>query len=92
MNWISVKDKLPIDPNSNGEQSDDVLITNGESISVGYYESEYHIDRDPEAYEGQKMIFSSETWHAHGHYLNTCISGFPEVTHWMPLPDLPKKT
>lgn len=84
MDWIKVEDRLPIDKNRNGEYSEDVLVTDGENICVGYYETEYHIDNDPDAYEGQKEIYSSPTWWPDRDYVQ-------KITHWIPLPEPPKE-
>lgn len=82
--WISVKDRLPIDPDLNGKESEDVLVTNGKDICVGYYETEYHIDNDPDAYEEQEETYSSEMWHADRDYIAE------NITHWMTLPKPPE--
>ena len=82
--WISVKESLPIDPKKNGEESEDVLVTDGKSICVGYYETEYYIENDLEAFEGQKEIYSSDMWHADRDYIAE------NITHWMPLPKPPE--
>jgi len=84
MNWIKCSEKLPIDPDLNGQESEDVLVTNGESICVGYYETEYFIESDPDAYEGQSTTYSSEMWHSDVDFVAD------NVTHWMPLPNLPE--
>ncbi len=82
--WISVNDRLPIDKNSNGEESEDVLITDGEIIEIGYFESEYFIECDPDRYDGQSVTYSSEMWRSVRGYID-------EPTHWMPLPNPPKE-
>ncbi len=84
MEWIKVEDRLPINKDSNGKYSEDVLITDGKNICVGYYESEYFIDLDPDAYEGQREIYSSADWWSDRYYIEN-------VTHWMPLPPAPKE-
>lgn len=89
MEWISVEDlkKLPksIDPESEwGSRS--VLITDGENVSVGYFEPEYFAPDDE-----NPIQYSSEVWNDDANYLKTNISGFAEVTHWMELPLPPKE-
>ena len=88
--WIKVEDQLPYAPYENDNFSETVLIFDGEYIGVGYYESEYNIADDINAYEGQQELFSSAAWHSEGGYLKTDISGFPIVTHWANLPEKPK--
>jgi hypothetical protein len=90
MNWVNVEDSLPDLSKPNGGESEDVLIFDGENIGIGYYESEYHIEDDPDAYEGQATTYSSDCWHSTNH-LNRDVCGWPEVTHWMPLPKPPKQ-
>jgi hypothetical protein len=82
--WISVKEKLPPPQKNDKDYSIDVLITDGLSITTGYHEYEYETDEENENYE-----FSSAVWWQNGDVLNTCYSGWPKVTHWMPLPSLP---
>lgn len=79
--WIKCNEKMPIDPKSNGVQSEDVLVTDGNMISVGYYESEYFIQDDPDRYPEQTQLYSSAMWYCDNSYIEN-------VTHWMPLPSL----
>jgi len=73
MNWISVKDKLPDLPetefDSDPTYSQNVLITNGKRIIIGWLlRRDYHLfwrSDDPKDME-------------------------KEITHWMPLPELPE--
>lgn len=79
--WIDVNDRLP--------PSGDLhawLITDGENIGIGWYEEEY-ISDNPE----EDLQYSSAMWHQDGAFLWTEVSGAPRVSHWAPLPALPKK-
>lgn len=89
MEWIKCSDRLPNAPRENDLQSVSVLISDGEKVGIGWYEAEYNIKDDPNAFEGQTEIFSSATWHLDGGCLVCDHCGFPEVTHWMPLPGAP---
>lgn len=80
--WIKCSDRLPDLDEPNGGSSQDVIVTDGQSIDIGYYESEYFIERDPFAYVGQQELYSSGGW-------NDCSKLFGEVKFWMPLPSKP---
>ena len=82
--WISVKDRMPEVDDPNGGNSDFVLMTNGQEISVGSFTAEYFIEDDPDRYEGQLETYSSPWWYCHGGIME-------EPTHWMPLPSPPKE-
>jgi hypothetical protein len=65
-NWISVKDKLPV------EIEKDYLVTDGENIDVYWW----------------KKLRTKEKW-----IWNDRDEFFDfNVTHWMPLPELPDET
>ena len=85
--WISVKelDKLLTNKDPNFEwASETVLITDEENVSVGFFEPEYFAKNDEDP-----LTYSSSVWHDYGDYLRKNISGYAEVTHWMPLPKPP---
>ena len=73
-----------------GVYSKDYLITDGENIGIGYFEFEYfsedHPEDDPEI---TGITYSSECWHDWTSLLNSGIDGWPMVTHWAKLPELP---
>ena len=79
MEWISVKDKLPSDTDGH------VLIcyleqrfgSFNEEIGTGYYDSD-------DFYEGEN---NGQGWLF---WLNDREVAGGRVTHWMPLPELPK--
>lgn len=78
MEWVSVKDKLP-------ENDEDVLVYHLEDdhITVGYFESEnvsYYIQSDGSKFYTYSGWETEIPWAQKG-----------EVTHWMPLPDKPKR-
>ena len=82
--WISVNDRLP--PGGTIEDSPSVLITDGEFIGIGWYEAEYFADdlSDP-------LQYSSAVWNTDNSIMqHKGIDGWPQVTHWMNLPELPK--
>ncbi len=82
--WISVKDHLP-----SGQTLDDspsVLITDGDYIGIGWYEAEYFSDNPKDDLKN-----SSAVWHSDNSILEgKSVSGWPVITHWMPLPELPE--
>ena len=82
--WISVNDELPNAPYEKNNISQTVLIFDGKYIGIGYYESEYNIDNDPDRYEGQNVVYSSESWHSDVDYINS-----NNITHWANLPENP---
>jgi len=82
--WIKVEDELPDAPYEKANLSDSVLIFDGEYVGIGYYESEYNIELDPDAYEGQMEIFSTACWHSDVDYIND-----NNITHWAKLPKKP---
>ena len=83
MEWISVKDRLP---SGNIETAEDVLITDGENISIGWHQHDFEeIDPVTGNYFPEEIL-----WHQLGG-LKTDHCGWPEVTHWMPLPEPPKR-
>lgn len=82
--WIDAKKQLPPKCIDNSDESIEVLISDGENIGMGYHEYEYFGD-DPD----DPISYSSAVWHDDTSNLNTCVSGFAEVTHWMPLPPSP---
>ena len=81
MEWIKCTDRLP------DEVGEDYtyMISDGESIGIGWYEPEYESDDD-----SSEMIYSSDVWHEEGGYLSKDMYGWPEVIYWMPLPKLPE--
>lgn len=82
--WISVEEKLPNAPYKNNNWSETVMIFDGQYIGIGYYESEYNIEDDPDAYEGQKELYSDACWHSDVDFV--C----PEtITHWAEMPNKP---
>lgn len=82
--WIKVEDQLPEAPYANNNHSETVLIFDGEYVGIGYYESEYDINDDPDAYEGQTELFSSACWHSDIDYIND-----NNITHWAKMPKKP---
>lgn len=74
--WISAE----VLPKKTGE-SHTYLITDGETISTGWYEKEYFARGKKDKYA---VTYSSAMWHDDG--------GFEaEPTHWMKPPRLPRK-
>lgn len=72
---------------SRGIDDPNVLITDGENIGIGFYEH----NRE-ETDERTGIVYPEEIlWNDLSKMLNTCCSGWPEVTHWMPIPEPPKK-
>lgn len=80
--WIKVDEILP-EHDDDGE-SDDYLITDGENISIGWHEAEYNPD-----YPLGDLQYSSPVWHDHCNLLNCDCCGWPKVTHWAAMPELP---
>lgn len=60
------------------------LISDGKEIGIGWYEAEYFGE------EGDIHMYSSDVWHQDGECLPPDCCGWPDVTHWMELPELPK--
>ncbi len=85
--WISVCDRLPKPSKDDDGYSITVLITDGRDISVGYHEYEYHAKDAKE-----ELQYSSEVWHDEAHRLTSEFGGWPNVTYWKALPELPKET
>lgn len=79
--WISVEDRLP--PGGTLEDSPSVLITDGEFVGIGWYEAEYFAD-DP----NDPVQYSSDVWNTENSIMQH--KGWPQVTHWMKLPEPPK--
>ncbi len=79
MKWIKIEDQKP---RAGDEHL--YLITDGKEISVGWHEDEYFAE-DPKA----ALQYSSACWHDDAHLLVTGLNGWPNVTHWMPLPEPP---
>ena len=87
MEWISVGERLPqVSEQIYGGESEDVLVTDGENIAIAYWQSEYSIEDDPDAFEDQTDIFLEACWH----FESTNSICYSEITHWMPLPKTPK--
>lgn len=83
MAWISVKDRLP---SGTLERAQSVLITDGKNISIGWHEY------NPEEINEKGRFFPEEyLWHDDANNLPADTWGWPEVTHWMPLPEVPIK-
>lgn len=98
--WVSVEDRLP-------EVETEVIVLawhgNRAVITTGVYEdgtmttedSIWHWETDGFEYdEEQDTYIVPERWWEYKHYLgdddyNYCIDGV--VTHWMPLPEPPRK-
>lgn len=78
MKWISIADEMP-------EIDETVLVSDGESVCIGFY--------------GTCTEYNSEKFkRGFGDYTGFCGINFgydgeagpyPEVTHWMPLPEPP---
>jgi len=80
--WISVKDKMP-------EELTDVLLSDSENIGFGYWEYDSGMCTGdpccPKGFDDDFIVL----WHDEVNIIKTQIDGFPRVTHWMKLPDLP---
>lgn len=79
MEWISVKDRLPSEKTL--ETAPSVLITDGNEISIGWYEYNSEETSDEGIYFPEEQL-----WHDEANRLKTDHTGWPEVTHWSPLP------
>lgn len=77
--WISVKDRLPEDG--------DVVITRIVHVVKGGGEHSESVQHLEQMYRGRWLTDSMEQHRRNG-ILYDCIS---EVTHWMPIPKLPKE-
>mgnify|MGYP003514816720 FL=1 len=84
MKWISVNDLKPLYKDAG--YSETVLISDGKSVSIGYYEFEYFAE-DP----NETLQYSSDVWHDDANLLNADHDGWPEVTHWALLPHPPEE-
>ena len=82
--WISVKDKLPVYPVEDDCTMHSYLITDGKEISIGYHECEYKAT-DP----NEPCQYCEARWHDDAGFIMTDYAGYPNVTHWMPLPEIP---
>lgn len=84
--WINADIEPIFDSSDDHYASPTFLITDGKSISVGWYEPEYIAEspNDPTQY-------SSAVWHDDAHLLTTDYGGWPMVTHYAELPELPKE-
>lgn len=80
MDWISVKDRLPDEDPQDEGFSNEVIVTDGYRIGIGYYEFEY-FSKDP----AEEVQYSSACWHNNDSF-------FGNVTHWMSKPKLPKES
>ena len=80
MDWISVNKALPIEDVSG--EFPDVLISDGINVGIGYFHKEI-INEEPDE---NGLLYSDEVWYQEGHLLNENYSGWPQVTHWKPLP------
>ena len=81
MEWISVKEKMPVsmEPYSYYQESGPIAFTNGKGIFVGHVQ-----------------VFTSTRieeprWFIELHNENEDIMNIYGVTHWMPLPTLPTR-
>jgi len=84
LKWNNYPEHKPTVPKDE-EFSQDYLITDGKHITIGYFEPEYWAE-NPE----EPLQFSDEVWHQEGSILKTDCCGWPKVTHWAELPELPK--
>lgn len=77
MTWIKTSDRLPKFKESslNIGESDRVLVTDGKNIAIGCYTFQLGFDKS----------VSNEKWHLDDDY----FVEDDEITHWMPLPELP---
>jgi|GEM_PF-3525003 len=78
MNWIKIEDDIPdIKIDGSGEkQTVNVLVTDGKQIDMGYLAS-YVYDDSEDDFE----------WYQAG--IDGYKMDYMEITHWMPLPELP---
>jgi Protein of unknown function (DUF551) len=84
MEWISVKEKVP---SGFLDEDPEVLITDGENVSIGWHEHNFEeINFENGLYFPEEIL-----WHDSAHALTTDCNGWPEVTHWAPLPLTPSK-
>ena len=80
--WISVKERLPTYAELHDEQVL-ALFEGGDMASIGFDEC-----MEPDKYFGYwQRRFDPETLGA----INSDWIAIPNVTHWMPLPELPKE-
>ncbi len=91
MKWYDVKDKLPKKSKDDPEHSETVMISDGNEISIGYYEFEYSAEDDEEIEENDGLSYSSATWHDEIGCLEKECDGWPKVRFWAKLPKAPKK-
>lgn len=84
MYWISVKERLP--KKTTLGDSQDVLITDGKNISIGWFEHTLQ-----ETLEVVRFFPGKRLWCCDACYLESYILGWSNVTHWMTLP-LPPQT
>ena len=79
MNWIKIEDDIPdMEENENYHKlTKTVLVTDGKDIEMGYMESYDDIEDDD---------FSLD-WYQVGR--DGYKLDYMEITHWMPLPELP---
>lgn len=86
MEWISVEQELPPKSEEDEDFSITVLITDGKLIGMGYHKYEFIAD-DP----SEDLQYSSDVWFDQSSNLNTDVDGWPKVTQWMKLPNLPDR-
>lgn len=85
MEWISVLDELPVIKEN--KYSDSCLISDGKSISLGFLE---HWGEDDLMFD--LHIGGEAGWWDQAQLLTEeSPSGFANVTHWIKIPDKPKK-
>ncbi len=83
MNWISVKDKLP-------DEGQDVLVLVREIEFYGKHLDKRNIHRS--VYTGWRIDDECATFYCYGRQYVSANESEQcefEVTHWMPLPELP---
>jgi hypothetical protein len=68
--WINVKDRLP-------DESNNVLVFNGNFIAIGYYRKDFKIN------DNNSILAIPRKWE----YANVILDW--DITHWMPLPEPP---
>ena len=73
--WISVEERIP----EKATDEDTFFISDGESVSIGWYQPEYYSDDPTEA-----LQYSDAVWHEEASILKKEYGGWPLVTHWMP--------